>query len=583
MNTRSNTEPLWLEAYWSRENVVWLFLDEKNALSAYPETASVISTRDTELVLEDLPNALQNAIYRVRETKTPEKVTWVTREKSFNSDVSTRENGVFIIVQSSRSVGVSLWHMYDNLPVGILATDENFTIGYANEMMSKIVDVPVPSSLLGLSALDFIHPDDLKITERAHSKQIAEKLEFQEYIFRRQSKDGNIRWYKATFGDSGNDSPYRYLGIVAPIEEEKAVERRLRKSESRLRSIFYNAQGGLVLSNGDLQITASNAAFCEMLGYESELELRGKHLPTLTFHEDRKEEKKLFDDLVQNKKSHYRIEKRYVDRTGNPIWCDVIVSAIWDEKGKALNYISIIQNIQQSKEDQDRLEKLNEMKDKFFSVLSHDLKNPINAILGLTDLTRHNVESGQTEEIGELLNLIESSTRQVQGLLTNVLDWSRSQQSHMPFKPVSIQLEPFCGEVEKLMEINLREKNQKLNIQFNGIQSVVADHHMLNSIMNNLISNAIKFSHNDSQIDVEFSEELGRIRVSISDGGVGMPSELVRAIVDRNSASWSLGTKQESGTGLGLILVQDFLSYHDSKLEIVSEQGKGSRFSFVIG
>lgn len=549
----------------------------------YPEDSKLFSDKHGKsLQLEDLPAVVVSSIHRVRKSGYAESIDWIKGEKHVFGTVSYVDNKVFCEFQSRDFAFDTDWQKFDDLPMGIIATTDKFVTQYANTALAELLGYDRPADVIGKRPKDFVHPDDKEFTLKVHEEFLSGKTGTHEYVFRRQSSTGQIKWLKVSLATVKDSTPYHYLGVVMPVEEEQSVATRLKRSESRLRSIFYNAQGGLVLCNSDLRIVASNSAFCEMLGFSEESEIRGEYMPVLTYDEDREAEKQLFDNLVATKGSHYRIEKRYMTRTGEKVWCDVIVSAIWDGKERPANFISIIQNIQTAKENEARMKSLSSLKDKFLSVLSHDLKNPINAVMGLIELTKDSLTKNDVSEANELVGLMELSMHNMHDLLLNMLDWSRTHQGVMPFEPSLIHLDPFTQSISQIVRVGIHQKGLALKTHLDKADTVFADAHMLKSIILNLLTNAIKFTSRGGEIRLTFKGEGEKVLVEVSDDGVGMTQGQIDELFLTSTYLQSEGTENESGTGLGLFLVKDFVDYHDSTLVVESQEGRGSTFSFYL-
>ncbi|KAB2814356.1 PAS domain-containing sensor histidine kinase [Phaeocystidibacter luteus] len=569
--------------YWSSRSAIWLSVDPDDTLSLYPEDSKLFRTSSGDsLTIADLPAAVQSSIIRVRNSNKAESIDWIDGAMHVAGTVSFVVGKVFCEFQTRDISFDTDWQKFDDLPMGVIATTDKFVTQYANRALADLLGYNSASELIGKRPKDFVHPDDKEFTVKAHEEFLSGKSGTHEYVFRRQVSSGQIKWLKVSLATVKDSTPYHYLGVVMPVEEEQSVATRLKKSESRLRSIFYNAQGGLVLCNSDLRIVASNSAFCEMLEYAEESEIRGEYMPLITLEEDRLAEKELFDHLIATKGSHYRIEKRYLTRSGEAIWCDVIVSAVWDGKDKPSNFISIIQNIQNAKESEARMKSLSDLKDKFLSVLSHDLKNPINAVMGLIELTKESLKRNDAAEAKELVELMELSMHNMHDLLLNMLDWSRTHQGVMPFEPVQVDLKSFADSISQIVKIGIHQKGLQLKVSVNEGDFVWADSHMLKSIILNLLTNAIKFTSRGGEIRLSFKSDGDKVLVEVSDDGVGMSQNQIDELFQASTYLQSDGTENESGTGLGLFLVKDFVDYHQSTLQVKSQEGKGSSFSFYL-
>jgi signal transduction histidine kinase len=228
------------------------------------------------------------------------------------------------------------------------------------------------------------------------------------------------------------------------------------------------------------------------------------------------------------------------------------------------------------------LEELNNTKDKLFSVIGHDLRSPFNSILGSSELllkNRHQYDAGKSDYF---LKSINSTAEQTLILLDNLLCWARSQTGQIRFQPEAIRLENEIAHSINFAGPSASIKNISLNHLSNYETEIHADKNMLRSILRNLISNAIKFTHPGGKIEVYSVHDHNEVEITVSDNGTGMDEESRKSLFHTNANIASKGTENEQGTGLGLILCKDFVEKHGGKIWVESEPGKGSEFHFTI-
>jgi len=229
------------------------------------------------------------------------------------------------------------------------------------------------------------------------------------------------------------------------------------------------------------------------------------------------------------------------------------------------------------------LHDLNATKDKFFSIIAHDIKNPFNAILGFSELLIENYKEWPDVQKLEIIDLINSSSKNLYQLLENLLQWSRSQRGIIEFNPEKIELTGILSSVTDIMKGNAEAKNINLSftITENGL-AVHADRQMLNTIVRNLISNALKFTNSGGKVQI-IAEKSGEfVNVKVTDNGVGIRNDVKDKLFKIDSNHTTYGTANETGTGLGLILVKEFVDRHGGKIGVDSVVGEGSTFHFTI-
>jgi len=230
----------------------------------------------------------------------------------------------------------------------------------------------------------------------------------------------------------------------------------------------------------------------------------------------------------------------------------------------------------------DELKRLNETKDKLFSVIAHDLKNPFNSIIGFSELLLEGRDDFQPEKVDQMLHNIHRQSKSTYELLENLLEWARSQTDFIAFRPENISLQSVIRDVKASLEAPAKEKGISFRCDIPDHLVVKADRPMLQIILRNLLHNAIKFSHSGGEISCRAEPCEGGVCVMISDTGVGMDANTRKAIEDGVFLDAKQGTAKETGTGLGMLLCREYIARHGSRLSVDSEPGKGSCFSFEL-
>lgn len=229
------------------------------------------------------------------------------------------------------------------------------------------------------------------------------------------------------------------------------------------------------------------------------------------------------------------------------------------------------------------LNEANASKDRFFSILAHDLKNPFNIILGFSELLKDNVRQYSIEDIEEQVNHIYKSSKYTYGLFEELLLWSKSQSGRIKFQPEKIAFAEAYEEVKKALLPQLQNKNIFLTADIDEKARLYADKNMLKTILRNLISNAIKYSFENTEINLKIEKnDNSRALISVTDNGIGISKANQDKLFKLSETVSSEGTAKEKGTGLGLLLCKDFVEKHDCKIWVESELGKGSTFKFTM-
>ena len=233
-------------------------------------------------------------------------------------------------------------------------------------------------------------------------------------------------------------------------------------------------------------------------------------------------------------------------------------------------------------EQSQRLKELNATKDKFFTIIAHDLKNPFNTVIGLSELLMLRYEQYDEEKIKDFIGQINNFSNNAYSLLENLLQWAKSQTGRININPQKIDLLDIVQENLALLKGKADEKSIMLNSEIEKGCVVYADLNMLRTILRNLMSNALKFTHSGGYIRVDAAKRGEFYEIHVEDNGVGIPEENQEKLFKIDSNVSTKGTADEAGTGLGLILVKEFVEKNGGSIHVSSEPGKGSRFFFTL-
>jgi signal transduction histidine kinase/ligand-binding sensor domain-containing protein len=228
------------------------------------------------------------------------------------------------------------------------------------------------------------------------------------------------------------------------------------------------------------------------------------------------------------------------------------------------------------------LRELNVSKDKFFSIIAHDLKNPFSSIIGISEILKEEIRSRDTETLEKYAGMLNTSAVQTYRLLENLLEWANSQRGKISFTPEQINLSQLFNEEFNVLNEMATAKNIELKSFITDDMTILADKNMLKTILRNLISNAIKFTNKNGKVEVKAVFDDRNVEISVSDNGTGMTKETMAKLFRLDANLSTRGTADEKGTGLGLFLCKEFVEKHGGKISVESESGKGSIFRFII-
>ena len=257
-------------------------------------------------------------------------------------------------------------------------------------------------------------------------------------------------------------------------------------------------------------------------------------------------------------------------------------SPVFGPDGKNYGRIWTFHDITERKNFEKQLIQLNADKDRFISILAHDLRSPFNSLIGITGLLRNKFQTYPIEKIEKMLDSIYDTAKKTHELLEDTLLWASIQSKKVTFSPSITNLTEVIYEVIEILKPNASVKNITIDYSFKNELPVNIDVYMVKAILRNLISNALKFTNEGGNIEISAEHTDSFLIIAISDNGVGISPDILEKLLSFTSIKSTQGTANETGTGLGLLLCKDFVDKHGGKIWIESTVGKGSTVSFSI-
>jgi len=408
------------------------------------------------------------------------------------------------------------------------------------------------------------------------------------YEFWGLRKDGSI------FPKEISLSPGKWYGqnvVVAVgrnITERKKIEDLQRVSEEKYRLLVQYSSDPIFSYNPDETYRFVNEAFASPFGKKPE-DIIGK-TPFEIFPKQEAEKRlKLIREVLKSGEKG-EIEVKVVTNQGEEKYYLTLVDPIKDISGNVLWVTCIAKDITHRKKAEEELKLKNEQlnainaeKDKFFSIVAHDLRGPMNGFLGLTGILTEDIENLSLVEITEIATTMRTSAVNIYRLIENLLEWSKMQRGTMNFEPQPIFLKSSLAKSIELMRDTANNKEIELQINIQEYAVVFADLHMLETVIRNLVSNAIKFSYRGGIVNISASKtENKMICVEVQDSGTGMNPDLANKLFKLTENTNRKGTEGEPSSGLGLILCKEFVEKHGGKIWVESVEGKGSSFFFTL-
>lgn len=372
--------------------------------------------------------------------------------------------------------------------------------------------------------------------------------------------------------------------VFNSLSEENLYKFELRKKEKAYHELMSNISKGIFYTENGI-LNSVNPSLSHILGY-SEKELEGKPLWDLITTCFRKKIRNMFEVEDQTTLNHtYDVKCERKD--GTVFWAELKIKHL----GEGLKAFGTISDITQRKltenqlKDSERsLKRSNAAKDKFFSIIAHDLRTPFNTLMGYNYLLMKEYHQYDDQKRESMIRSLYDITKQTFNLLENILVWSRSQTGGIPFAPRSINVNKLIIENIRLYSPTARAKSIQLTTGA-GMKdiSVFADAEMLQTVIRNLINNAIKFTPDKGKVIISVKDEdQEKVTISVQDNGVGIDPAIKDDLFRIDGNHSTLGTHDEKGTGLGLVICKEFITKNGGEIWIESTPGKGSRFSFTL-
>jgi PAS domain S-box-containing protein len=378
--------------------------------------------------------------------------------------------------------------------------------------------------------------------------------------------------------------------VIWEITERKRTEDALKESHERFDLAVSGSNNGIFDWNIVTNELYYSPVWKEQLGYKKdELENFLDTFVNLLHPDDKPHVMNYVDKYLTGEIRNYDNEFRMRHKNGTYKWIRAIGSALRDENDKPYRMLGSHVDITEKKEREllisnqnKELEKINAEKDKFFSIIAHDLRSPLGGIMQLSEFLSEEFDEFPDEEKLNMVKAIHKSAGNVFKLLVNLLDWSRLQRGMIPFEPTEYNLYNLISEgIIDQYDMAIK-KEIILKIKIDDELKVYCDKNMIMTTFRNLVSNAIKFTNNGGKIIVDAEQNSEFTKISVEDNGIGMSDKIKDNLFNIEVNTSRKGTGGESSSGLGLILCHEFISKHSGEIIVESEKEKGSKFTVIL-
>ncbi len=408
------------------------------------------------------------------------------------------------------------------------------------------------------------------------------------------------------------------VAINSDITEKKLAENIIRDSEQRLKYHLENSPLAVVEWDKDFRIIQWSGEAEKIFGFTKE-EVIGVRIDTLNiiYEEDIPIVERTMERLTSGKELKVVSQNRNYNKKRELIICVWHNSVLIDKSGLMTSVMSLVENITNLKETEteliektkelelsnSRLQKelaeriiaenalkksemelieLNATKNKFFNIIAHDLKNPFTSLIGSSELLYENINVLNSKNIKKLASILNDSAKGGYSILQNLLDWSRSQTGLLKISPQEINLKELIYENISNLQLSADNKGISLINECTDEVYIITDKNMINTVLRNLLSNALKFTHKNGRVIVGVKVENVNFKIIVKDNGIGIPREKVGKLFNLDTKNSTPGTENEQGTGLGLKLCREFVEKLGGTIRVESTENEGSEFSITI-
>lgn len=476
--------------------------------------------------------------------------------------------------------------IFNNQAFAIAVANRDGNIVKANEKFTQMTGYSEEEAIY-LTQKELTHPIDQRKEEALQQQAMDDQLDHFNFTKRIIGRDGQIVWVKVTRQlewNKWNQLDFQ-VSFLEDITRQKIAEEAVVQSESKLRHVTENASDIIYTIRIDGIVDYVNQSFEHLFGYRRD-EIIGKSYKRFMPSEEQ-DLTKVIEELLHSKKTPPAIEHRFIKKNGDPLFLEFQITPLFN-RNELSGVLGIGRDITRRKQEELRqkaikkqLEDLVQTQDRLFSIIAHDLKNPFNSLMGFSDLIIHNFDALSKDDIKEIGREINYSAQVGFNLLQNLLEWSRTQSGELKSNPVKVHL---STAVQDILIIHNNSEEKQISFHINIPEDLFAyvDEHMLQTVLRNLVSNAIKFSFTGGKVRIIAEIEGDKILMKVIDTGIGIAKDVKAKLFNPAHHFTTRGTSDEKGTGLGLLITKELVGKWDGSLKIESEPGKGTTISFVL-
>jgi len=478
--------------------------------------------------------------------------------------------------------------IFNNDAIGIVFNKPTGEISKVNAKFLELTGYD-NNEILKLSVKDITDPEDFAIEKELFKETLKNKKKKFTIEKRYICKDGSRIWAKLHTNLHWNSDNELELifGFIEDITQRKEAENALSENEKKYRYLTEKATDIIYTISLDSKVTFYNKAIERIFEATTE-EIEKNNYTYLMLPQDKEFAQKLHSDIFNGKKPPI-FEHGFKTPKGKLVYLECSVTPLFNNENKVMGALGIARDITDKRKAQDELKKgkealeeLVKTKDKFLSVIAHDLRDPFNVLIGYSDLILNDIENITKEDLKKYIQAINNSSNNSFTLLKNLIDWSKTESDRLVYTPEKLNISRIISRTIESLKFSAEIKNIKIKFNFEEDIYLISDDNMLKTVLRNLITNSIKYSYKYSEILITLIEEKNQFVVSIMDTGAGISKENKEKLFLNNHNFTERGTTNEKGSGLGLLICKEFINKWNGRLWIESELREGSTFSFSI-
>ncbi|MCU7497552.1 MAG: PAS domain S-box protein [Ignavibacteria bacterium] len=480
--------------------------------------------------------------------------------------------------------------LVENAPVPITIARNGITL-YTNTRYAKMFGFDNKEELIGKSLTEQVAPASRDFIQDNINKRTSGRPVENEYEFSALKKNGEVFPLLIRLNTVDLSDGPATIAFFADLTEIHRINKALKESEERQKLVLE--AGNLGFWDWHIQTgeVFRNRQWAEMLEYPfEEIQNTVKQWQDFIHPDDREKAWNSILDLLEDRSNIHKIEYRMRTKNGDYRWIhDRAMVTMRGENGKPTRMCGIHLDVTQRKLNEIRIQHYtaelkasNAVKDKFFSIISHDLKGPFMGFLGLTQELANNTSSLEKTDIAEIASVIHNSATETYELLLKLLEWSKLQTGRFEFHPENLHLFSEAENIKRLFASVAARKSVTIHNCVEDRVFVETDRNALQTILRNLVDNAIKFSNETGSVIISAKVSGGTVHISVKDSGVGISSKGLSLIFTTASGFTTRGTKGERGSGLGLALCHDLVRRCGGEIKVESFENKGTEFTFTL-